>query len=143
MSLYLIIKGLTKIILIVTTISLISCNSTSKLVYKTKINANKVHYFVTKTSKHRKNENNFYARVDSNNVRIYYNFFEKKIIKTYNNDNNVQYILNFEKQPSSYLTAIDSFVLANAENLMDSLDYKELKRPRGALGFYMEVIRTP
>ena len=54
--------------------------------------------------------------------------------------------LSFDKQPISSLTAltkIDSLVLTKADNLIDSLNYKNLKRTKGAKGYYIEVLRTP
>jgi hypothetical protein len=113
------------------------------LVYKTKADGNSVRFFMTDATKHKKALSNFYAQADSNNIRIYYSFFTNDINKTYDNDNNVRYILTSDKQPMSPLTNIDKVVLTKADNLMDSLGYKDLKRTNGAPGYYIEVIRTP
>ena len=122
---------------------LLSCGGTSKLVYKTKLDANRIRFFQTSSTKSKKNLSAFYAQVDSNNVRIYYTFFGSDINKTYDNDDNARYILTSRKQPMSPLTEIDSIVLAKADELMDSLNYKDLKRAKGATGYEIEILRTP
>ena len=94
-------------------------------------------------TKPKKNLSNFYAQVDSDNVKIYYTFFSNDINKTYDNDENIRYILTSGKQPMSPLTTIDSFVLTKADRLMDSLSYKDLKRTKGATGYDIEVLKTP
>ena len=109
---------------------LLSCSNTSKLVYKTKANGNSIRFFQTSLTKSKKNLSDFYAQVDSDNVRIYYSFFINDINKTYDNDDNVRYILISSKQPMSPLTTIDSLVFEKADRLMDSLNYKDLKRPK-------------
>lgn len=86
---------------------------------------------------------NFYAQVDSENVKIYYTFFSTEINKTYGNDDNARYVLTSNKQPMSPLTEIDSVVLAKADTLMDSLNYEDLKRAKGATGYEIEILRTP
>jgi hypothetical protein len=120
----------------------ISC-STSKIVYKKRVDESRIRFFVTQTPKPKKSSSNFYAQVDSNNVRIYYSFFASDINKNYDNDNNVLYVLTSNRKPMTYLTRIDSLVLAKADNLMDSLGYKDLKRAKGATGYFIEVLRTP
>ncbi len=122
---------------------LLSCSNTSKLVCKTKADGNRIRFFQTSLTKSKKNLSNFYAQVDSDNVRIYYSFFNNDINKTYDNDNNIRYILTSSKQPMSPLTTIDSFVLTKADRLMDSLSYKDLKRTKGATGYDIEVLKTP
>ncbi len=122
---------------------LLSCSNTSKLVYKTKANGNRIRFFQRTLTNNKKNLSDFYAQVDSENVKIYYSFFSNDINKTYDNDNNVRYILTSAKQPMSPLTIIDSLVLTKADILMDSLNYKDLKRTKGAAGYDIEVLRTP
>src|SRR4051812_39167204 len=90
---------------------LLSCSNTSKLVYKTKAHGNRIRFLQTSLKKSKNNLSNFYAQVDSDNVRIYYSFFSNDINKTYDNDDNVRYILTSNKQPMSPLTHIDSVVL--------------------------------
>lgn len=122
---------------------LLSCSNTSKLVYKTKAEGNGIRFFQNSLTKPKKNLSNFYAQVDSDNVKIYYTFFSNDINKTYDNDENIRYILTSGKQPMSPLTTIDSFVLTKADRLMDSLSYKDLKRTKGATGYDIEVLKTP
>ena len=122
---------------------LLSCSSTSKLVYKTKAEGNRIRFFQRTLTNDKKNLSDFYAQVDSENVKIYYSFFSNDINKTYDNDNNVRYMLTSGKQPMSPLTIIDSLVLTKADRLMDSLNYKDLKRTKGATGYDIEVLRTP
>jgi hypothetical protein len=122
---------------------LLSCSNTSKLVCKTKADGNRIRFFQTSLTKSKKNLGDFYAQVDSDNVRIYYSFFSNDINKTYDNDDNVRYILTSSKQPMSPLTTIDRLVLTKADRLMDSLNYKDLKRTKGATGYDIEVLRTP
>ena len=52
-------------------------------------------------------------------------------------------MLTSGKQPMSPLTIIDSLVLTKASILMKSLNYKDLKRTKGAAGYDMELLRTP
>ena len=122
---------------------LLSCSNTSRLVYDTKADGNRIRFFQANFTKHKKNWSDFYAQVDSNNVRIYYNFFRNDINKTYGNNDNVKYILTSDKQPMSPLTSIDIVVFTNANKIMDSLNFKELKRTSGATGYYIEILKTP
>jgi len=122
---------------------LLACSNTSKLLYKTKTEGNRIRFFQTSATENKKNLSAFYAQVDSDNVRIYYSFFNNDINKTYDNDDNVRYILTSSKQPMSPLTTIDSLVLTKADRLMDSLNYKNLKKTKGATGYDIEVLRTP
>ncbi len=122
---------------------LLSCSNTSKLVCKTKADGYRVRFFQARLTKSTKNLSNFYVQVDSGTVRISYNFFSNDVNKTYDNDNNVRYILTSSKQPMSPLTIIDSLVLTQADRLMDSLNYRDLKRTKGATGYIIEVLRTP
>lgn len=85
----------------------------------------------------------FYAKVDSSDVKIYYNFSDQIISKTYDNNNNLRYLLTSDKIPMSFLSKVDSYVLPKADELMDSLGYKNLKRAKGATGYLIEVIKTP
>jgi hypothetical protein len=94
---------------------------------------------VTENPNYRKGEGKFYARVDSGSVRIFYSFQPNNIYKTYDNESNYVYTLVFDKQPMLRLTAIDSIVLAKANNLFDSLGYSDLKRPKNAMGFIIEI----
>ena len=113
------------------------------MVYKTTKEGAKVRFFVNESSIHKISLSDFYAHVDSSHVKIYYYFFDKAIFKTYGNNDNLRYILTIDKKPMSFLSKVDSFVLSKADNLMDSLGYKNLKRTKGATGFFIEVIRTP
>ena len=122
---------------------LLACSNTSKLLYKTKTEGNRIRFFQTSATENKKNLSAFYAQVDSDNVRIYYSFFNNDINKTYDNDDNVRYILTSSKQPMSPLTTIDSLKLTKADRLMDSLNYKNLKKTKGATGYDIEVLRTP
>ena len=122
---------------------LLACSNTSKFLYKTKAEGNRIRFFQTSATENKKNLSAFYAQVDSDNVRIYYSFFNNDINKTYDNDDNVRYILTSSKQPMSPLTTIDSLVLTKADRLMDSLNYKNLKKTKGATGYDIEVLRTP
>ena len=66
-------------------INIVSCGSTSKVVFQYKAPANKIKFFVTENPNYRKGEGKLYARVDSGNVRIFYSFQPDNIFKTYNN----------------------------------------------------------
>ena len=143
MTLSFLTSNLTKRLCVISFVLLLSCSSTSKLVYKTKTDSNRVRFFTTNVSNHRKGLSDFYVQVDSSNVRIYYSFFISDVNKTYDDHDNIQFILTSDKQSMSPLTKIDSFVLANADELMDSLGYKDLKRTKGATGYNIEVIRIP
>ena len=113
----------------------------SKVVYQTKAGDNKIRYYITDNPNYRKGEGKFYARVDSGDIRIFYSFQIGNIYKTYENVGNYVYTLVFDKHPMLQLTSLDSIVLDNADNLLDSLDYKNLKRPKEATGFVVEVAR--
>jgi hypothetical protein len=121
----------------------LSCTNTSQLVCKEKAGGNRIRFFKNRLTKPKKNLSNFYAQVDSENVKIYYTFFSTEINKTYGNDDNARYVLTSNKQPMSPLTEIDSVVLAKADTLMDSLNYEDLKRAKGATGYEIEILRTP
>ena len=121
---------------------LLSCSNTSKLVYKTKADGYRIRFYQRTLTNDKKNLSDFYVQVDSDNVRIYYSFFGNDINKTYDDDDNVRYTLTSRKQPMSPLTIIDSLVLTKADRLIDSLNYN-LKRTKGATGYYIEVLRTP
>jgi len=116
-----------------------SCGSISKVVYQTKVTDSKIRYYVTENPNYRKGEGKFYARVDSSNVRIYYSFQTSDIYKTYDNVGTNVYTLVFDRQPMLRLTSLDSIVLTKADNLLDSLGYRGLKRSKTATGFVVEI----
>ena len=120
---------------------IVGCSSVSKIVYQTKAADNKIKFYITDNPNYRKGEGKFYARVDSGNVRSFYSFQEGNIFKTYDNVDNYVYTLVFDKQPQFKLTSLDSVVLSEASRLLDSLDYKSLRQPKGATGFVAEVAR--
>jgi hypothetical protein len=120
---------------------IMSCGSTSKAVYQTKEADSKIRFYISDNPNYRKGEGKFYARVDSGNVRIFYSFQEGNIYKTYDNVANYVYTLVFDKNPMLPLTSLDTNVLYTGNKLLDSLDYKHLKRPNGARGFVAEVAR--
>ena len=116
-----------------------SCGSTSKAVYQTKVEDNKIRFYISDNPNYSKGEGKFYARVDSGNIRMFYSFQVGNIYKIYDNVSNYVYTLVSDKQPMLHLTSLDSIVLDNAHHLLDSLDYKTLKRAKGATGFVIEV----
>ncbi len=132
---------LTRLLFIVATIYIVSCGNISKVIYQTKVAKTKVKYYVTENPYYRKGEGKFYARVDSNNVRIFYSFQSGNVYKTYNKVGNYVYTLVFDTHPIVKLTPIDSIVLAKADNLLDSLGYNDLKRSKAATGFIVEIAR--
>lgn len=130
------------LLIIVFSISL-SCSSSSKVICHTKIEDHKVRFVLKNSSTRKKNLSNFYARIDSNSVIIYYSFFSSDIYKTYKNQESVQYILTSKIHPMSPLTKVDSLILMKAASLIDSLGYKNLKKINGATGFNIEVLSEP
>jgi hypothetical protein len=120
-------------------IYIVSCGSTSKIVFQYKTPANTIKFFVSENPNYSKGEGKLYARVDSGNVRIFYSFQPDNIFKTYNNLNNYIYSLSFNGQPVLKFTAMDSIVLSKADYLLDSLRYNDYKRSKNATGFDIEV----
>ena len=122
---------------------LCSCSNPGKLIYKTRADGYRLRFFENDSLFSKKYPSMFFARVDSDGVKIQYNFFKDEVTKSYSNDDNLLYILNFGRVPMSFLTDIDQTVLSKADALMDSLHYKDLMRAKGATGYLIEVLKTP
>jgi hypothetical protein len=121
--------------------NIVSCGSVSKVVYQTNTADSKVRYFVAENPNYKKGEGKFYARVDSNSVRIFYTFQQGNIYKIYDNQKNYVYAL-VSHRPMLRLTKVDSVVLAKADSLMDSFGYKDLKRAKGAMALQLRFQDT-
>jgi hypothetical protein len=106
-----------------------------------KLKTTKSEFYINDNPNYSKGEGKFYARVDSGNVRMFYSFQEGNIYKTYDNVANYVYTLVFDKKPMLQLTSLDSNVFNIGSKILDSLDYRNIKRPNGATGFVAEVAR--
>ena len=118
---------------------LISCRSTSKVVFQTNVIGTKMRYLISDNPNYKHGEGKFYVCVGSGNNRVYYSFQPNYIYKTYNNVRNYVYTLVFDRQPMVKLTSIDFMIFTKADNLLDSLGYNDLKRSKNAKGFIVEV----
>lgn len=114
-----------------------SCAHTSKLVFKSRTDFGKLRFYANSGE----GAPEFYARVDSNNVVIFYTYRIDDIHKTYRNSKNYVFTL----VSGSNLMAVipysltDSIVFATGDRLLDSLNLGNLKHAKGSTGFVIEI----
>ena len=118
-------------------IFVVSCSNTSKIIYQSKVDKIRIRFYEKKQSDIGRSL--FFAKIDSNNVRINYKFFPDNIYKTYEKLDNYVYTLVQDKNPMLQLSRLDSTVFLKADQLMDSLGHEQLKRARNATGFVIEI----
>lgn len=127
-----------RLIFCLLTVLLVSCsNISAKLIYKTTVDRVTIRFYERKQMN--KNKASFFARVDSNNIHITYKFLSQSTYKLYDKQDNYIHTLVYDKNPTLHFSRIDSALLIKADQLMDSLNIKQLRRTRLSTGFVVEI----
>jgi hypothetical protein len=123
-----------------------ACSGNIHLVEKTKTTYGRIKFYSEKTSKNEKRIKRIYASINRNGHRSYYSFYAGKIVKTTDIAKTLTYTVIYENLPKNYdttlyqkLSSLDSFVLIQGDNLLDSLGLSNFKKSKGAQGYLIEI----
>lgn len=123
---------------------LVSCSANKELIGKEKTEFGDVKFYVENDLK-----NSYYKKrvlaIFQNS--IFYSFYSNEIVKTKKNDEGLIYTLTFGEIPKELnqpryfkkLSRIDSLILTKGDKVLDSLEWNNYKKSKGASGFIIEV----
>jgi hypothetical protein len=122
------------------------CSSGINLVSKSKTNYGQLNFYSEKAKKGDTDIQRIYASVDSSGKRSYYSFSADRIVKTTETTKELTYTVYYGPLPEKYDTHLyhkfsflDSLVLTQGDNLLDSLGLDNFKRSKGSEGYIIEV----
>ena len=132
------------IILLFTPIIISSCSTSRDLIEKEKTEQGITKFYVEKESEDNLENRRLLASVNNG---IYYGFYPDRIVKKTRENKGLIYTLNFEELPAEILnsksfeklSAADSLILSRGSKILNSLGWRNHKRPVGASGFLIEV----
>ena len=125
---------------------LYSCKSNKQFIEENKTNYGYIKFYLEKRDKKSKSIERVYAVVDSSGYRSYYNFFPDRIQRTTEISKNMIYTAFYGELPKKYsnkefvnFSALDSLVLNQGNNILNSLSLEKFKKSIGSKAFIIEV----
>lgn len=90
---------LSKFLFLVITLTLHSCMSKTKLIYKSSTPYGHVRFYAVSALQNKSVISKIYASVDSNNMQMYYSFYPDAIIKTIETAKQFSYTAYYDQLP--------------------------------------------
>ena len=125
--------------------SFFACSSDAKLVDKSKTKYGQIKFYIEK-SKDKQNIQRIYALVDSSNNTNFYSYYPDRIVKTIEGEKQLTYTVFYGQLPEMFDTKtyqmfspLDSLILLQGDNILDSLRLNNFKRSKGARAFEIEI----